>query len=210
MDDEEKKNAIKNEIFILKQLKNENIMKLYDVVNTNNHLFLILEYIEGISLLDYIREKGGIIDEKDCKPNNLCNGYNAIKANVVVQFGLEMQRDFSNFFSKLISGITKGTFFSCRNAELPSMIMTLDFDCNNGIHWRETSAGVANKTISKGYCGNCSTEYTGKVVPFMCNLASFRPNKCKRCSTATCSIISVTSAFPTKPVAPTIPISTEE
>ena len=70
IDDEEKKNTIKNEIFILKQLnnENENVMKLYDVINTDRNLYLILEYINGISLLEYIqREKNRRIDENECK-----------------------------------------------------------------------------------------------------------------------------------------------
>ena len=70
IDDEEKKNSIKNEIFILKQLnnENENIMKLYNVINTDKYLYLILEYINGISLLEYIqRDKNHRIDENTCK-----------------------------------------------------------------------------------------------------------------------------------------------
>ena len=68
IDDEEKKNSIKNEIFILKQLNNENIMKLYDVINTNRHLYLFLEYINGISLLEYIQKsENKRIEEKICK-----------------------------------------------------------------------------------------------------------------------------------------------
>ena len=68
--DEEKKSTIKNEIYILKQLKNENenIMKLHDVIYTNQYLYLILEYIDGISLLEYIqRTKNRRINEKVCK-----------------------------------------------------------------------------------------------------------------------------------------------
>ena len=59
LNDEEKKFTIKNEIFILKLLNNENdnIMKLYGVINTNKYLYLILEYINGISLLEYIQNK---------------------------------------------------------------------------------------------------------------------------------------------------------
>ena len=70
IDDEEKKNSIKNEIFILKQLnnENENIMKLYDVINTNKYLYLVLEYINGISLLEFIqRKKKRRIEENICK-----------------------------------------------------------------------------------------------------------------------------------------------
>ena len=70
INDEEKKNTIKNEIFILRQLNNENknIMKLYDVIGTNKYLYLILEYINGISLLEYIqRSKIKRIEENICK-----------------------------------------------------------------------------------------------------------------------------------------------
>ena len=68
LNDEDKKYTIKNEIFILRQLNSENIMKLYDVIETNNNLYLILEYINGISLLEYIqRKKNQRINENICK-----------------------------------------------------------------------------------------------------------------------------------------------
>ena len=54
--DPQKKNTVSNEIEILKQLDNINIMKLYDVIETSNYLYLIMEYIEGISLLDTIKK----------------------------------------------------------------------------------------------------------------------------------------------------------
>jgi len=68
INDDEKKYTIKNEIFILNQLDSENIMKLYDVIETNRFLYLILEYINGISLLDFIqKQKNHRIDENICK-----------------------------------------------------------------------------------------------------------------------------------------------
>ena len=43
-------------------------MKLYDIINTSNNLYLILEYINGISLLDFIqKQKNKKIDENLCK-----------------------------------------------------------------------------------------------------------------------------------------------
>ena len=68
IDDEDKKNSIKNEIYILNQLNHENIMKLYDIINTPKYFYLILEYINGISLLDYINKSPNKkIDENFCK-----------------------------------------------------------------------------------------------------------------------------------------------
>ena len=68
INDDDKKYTIKNEIFILNQLDNENVMKLYDVIETNRYLYLIMEYINGISLLDFIqKQKNHRIDENICK-----------------------------------------------------------------------------------------------------------------------------------------------
>ena len=77
LDDEDKKNCIKNEIYILNQLDHENIMKLYDIINTPKYLFLILEYINGISLLDFIQK----LPEKRIE-ENLCKKifYQIVKA----------------------------------------------------------------------------------------------------------------------------------
>ena len=57
MDDPKKKRNIENEIKILKQLDNINIMKLYEVIKTPAFQYLILEYIEGISLLKIIKKE---------------------------------------------------------------------------------------------------------------------------------------------------------
>ena len=68
INDDDKKYTIKNEIFILNQLDNENVMKLYDVIETNRYLYLIMEYINGISLLDFIqKQKNHRIEENICK-----------------------------------------------------------------------------------------------------------------------------------------------
>ena len=54
--DIDKKKTVKNEIKILKNLNNEYIMKLYEVIDTQSNLFLICEYIQGINILDYMRK----------------------------------------------------------------------------------------------------------------------------------------------------------
>ena len=64
----EKRNSIKNEISVLKQLNHENIMKLYEVIDSPKNIYLVLEYIKGISLSDYIKTFSEIrINEDKCK-----------------------------------------------------------------------------------------------------------------------------------------------
>ena len=55
--DPQKRNTVKNEINILKQLNHMNIMKLYEVIDTSKYLYLVLEYIKGYSLLDLIKSE---------------------------------------------------------------------------------------------------------------------------------------------------------
>ena len=65
LEDPKKKSNIENEIAILKQLDNINIMKLYEVIKTDKFQYLIMEYIDGISLLDIIKkEKNHYLEEK--------------------------------------------------------------------------------------------------------------------------------------------------
>ena len=66
--DPQKRNTVKNEINILKQIDNENVMKLYEVIDTPSNLYLVLEYINGISLLDIIKnEKYHFLKEQRAK-----------------------------------------------------------------------------------------------------------------------------------------------
>ena len=63
--DPKKRNTVKNEINILKQLDHENIMKLYEVIENPSFTYLVLEYINGISLLEVMKnEKNNFLEEK--------------------------------------------------------------------------------------------------------------------------------------------------
>ena len=66
--DPQKRNTVKNEINILKQIDNENVMKLYEVIDTPSNLYLVLEYINGINLLEILKnEKFHYIKEQRAK-----------------------------------------------------------------------------------------------------------------------------------------------
>lgn len=45
-----RKKTVRREIKILQSLDHPNIVKILDVVETNNHLNIIMEYLPGISL----------------------------------------------------------------------------------------------------------------------------------------------------------------
>ena len=63
--DPQKKSTVNNEIKLLKQIDNINIVKLYEVIETSSYLYLVMEYIEGISLLDTIkRDENHYLEEQ--------------------------------------------------------------------------------------------------------------------------------------------------
>ena len=53
------KESLMNEISIMKELTNDNIMRLYEVHESQNSIYLILELLEGGELLDYISKHKG-------------------------------------------------------------------------------------------------------------------------------------------------------
>ena len=59
-------NRIKKEIDILKQLRHDNIVQLYNVIDTLTHIYLIMEYVNGIELFDYIVKNKRLNELESC------------------------------------------------------------------------------------------------------------------------------------------------
>lgn len=53
----QRKKSVRREIRILQMLSHPNIVKILDVVETNNHLNIIMEYLDGISLNHYLKNQ---------------------------------------------------------------------------------------------------------------------------------------------------------
>eukprot|EP01006_Ploeotia_vitrea_P031080 TRINITY_DN63394_c0_g1_i2.p1 TRINITY_DN63394_c0_g1~~TRINITY_DN63394_c0_g1_i2.p1 ORF type:complete len:504 (+),score=62.84 TRINITY_DN63394_c0_g1_i2:40-1551(+) len=58
------RHRVQREIGILKLLKHQNIMRVYDIMQTKNHLFIVLEYLSGGELYDYVVQKGKLENEE--------------------------------------------------------------------------------------------------------------------------------------------------
>lgn len=64
----QRKKAVRREIKIMQILKHPNIVHIIDVVETNNHLNISMEYLSGMSLGGYLKSHpNGRIGERDCK-----------------------------------------------------------------------------------------------------------------------------------------------
>lgn len=51
----DRKNLLKNEISVMRRLDHENILKVYEVHETTDTIFVIIEYIEGGELFQFMR-----------------------------------------------------------------------------------------------------------------------------------------------------------
>ena len=58
---------VKSEISILKIVRHKNIIKLYEVIETPQKIYLIMEYCEGGELFDYIVQKQNLTERQSCK-----------------------------------------------------------------------------------------------------------------------------------------------
>lgn len=50
----------------MKLIRHPNVLQLYDVYETDRELFLILEYVEGGELFDYLVKKGRLSESEAC------------------------------------------------------------------------------------------------------------------------------------------------
>ena len=53
-----------NHVFLMKLLNHKNILKLYEIIETKTHAFLIYEYFNGVKLSDYIMKKKKLNEEE--------------------------------------------------------------------------------------------------------------------------------------------------
>eukprot|EP01104_Vermistella_antarctica_P017386 TRINITY_DN615_c0_g1_i1.p1 TRINITY_DN615_c0_g1~~TRINITY_DN615_c0_g1_i1.p1 ORF type:complete len:130 (+),score=27.71 TRINITY_DN615_c0_g1_i1:596-985(+) len=51
---------LEREIAVMKLLDHPHVLKMYDVYETDHYLFLILDYVEGGELFDYLVHKGSL------------------------------------------------------------------------------------------------------------------------------------------------------
>lgn len=50
LNDQMKKKAVQREITVLKKIDHPNVIKMHEMFDTTNHLYLLTEYVSGVSL----------------------------------------------------------------------------------------------------------------------------------------------------------------
>ena len=58
---------IKKEITILQKLKHKNIIQLYEIMETNKSLYIVMEYCEGKDLFNYISKRKHLTEREACR-----------------------------------------------------------------------------------------------------------------------------------------------
>lgn len=117
--------GIEREIIIMKLISHPNIMGLYDVWENKNDLYLILEYIEGGELFDYLIKRGRLLEAE------------AI-----------------NYFKQIIHGIGYLHQFNICHRDLKPENLLLDFNKNIKIADFGMAALEVDKKLLETSCGS--------------------------------------------------------
>ena len=57
--------SVRNEVDVLQQVNHQNIMQLLEVHETSNSLYLVCEYLNGGSLVDYLKKAEKLLTNKE-------------------------------------------------------------------------------------------------------------------------------------------------
>ncbi|XP_022607066.1 serine/threonine-protein kinase ULK2 isoform X1 [Seriola dumerili] len=137
------------EIKILKELQHENIVALYDVQETPNSVFLVMEYCNGGDLADYLQAKGTLREEtlkvflqqisaamrilnskgiihRDLKPQNILLSYTGRKKSNISGIRIKIA-DFG-FARYLQSNMMAATLCGSPMYMAPEVIMSQNYD----------------------------------------------------------------------------------
>nr|XP_020443795.1 serine/threonine-protein kinase ULK2 isoform X1 [Monopterus albus]XP_020443796.1 serine/threonine-protein kinase ULK2 isoform X1 [Monopterus albus] len=137
------------EIKILKELQHENIVALYDVQETPNSVFLVMEYCNGGDLADYLQAKGTLREEtlrvflqqiaaamrilnskgiihRDLKPQNILLSYVGRKKSNISGIRIKIA-DFG-FARYLQSNMMAATLCGSPMYMAPEVIMSQNYD----------------------------------------------------------------------------------
>ncbi|KAJ0063999.1 hypothetical protein NL108_015731, partial [Boleophthalmus pectinirostris] len=137
------------EIKILKELQHENIVALYDVQETPNSVFLVMEYCNGGDLADYLQAKGTLREDtlrvflqqisaamrvlhskgiihRDLKPQNILLSYTGRKKSGVS--GIRVKIADFGFARYLQSNMMAATLCGSPMYMAPEVIMSQNYD----------------------------------------------------------------------------------
>ncbi len=63
-----RKKSVRREVKILQRLEHPNVVRIMDVVETNNHVNLVMEYVSGVSLASFLKgQPNGRVNEKEAR-----------------------------------------------------------------------------------------------------------------------------------------------
>lgn len=64
MKDEFSRRKVFQEVYILKKIRHSNVIRLYEVFESNNHLFMVMEYANKGDLLQYVKNRGRLSEKE--------------------------------------------------------------------------------------------------------------------------------------------------
>ena len=89
---------LQREISILQSLSHQNIVKMMDVSQTNNYIYIFLEFCNGGSLKDYIKKKGGYLSEKEAIIffKEICEAFKVMEEKKIIHRDIKQENVMIN------------------------------------------------------------------------------------------------------------------
>ena len=117
-------NKISNEIKILKRIKHINIIQIYEVIETNEYLYIIMEYCENKDLYSLIKSKHNLSEIEACKYfQQIINGVENIHLSNITHRNLKPENILLTDNKERI--VIKGFISSILSEEYNSELNTL-------------------------------------------------------------------------------------
>ena len=112
--DENDISRVKREINILKKIRHKNIIQLYEVMESKNNLYIVMELCEGKDLFEYIIKKGKLKEKEACHFfQQIINGVDYLHQQGIIHRDLKPENlllDINNNIK--ISDFGLSTFFT--------------------------------------------------------------------------------------------------
>eukprot|EP01117_Protostelium_nocturnum_P014858 TRINITY_DN56_c0_g1_i2.p1 TRINITY_DN56_c0_g1~~TRINITY_DN56_c0_g1_i2.p1 ORF type:complete len:853 (-),score=235.81 TRINITY_DN56_c0_g1_i2:111-2669(-) len=189
--DEDMLKMVERELFIMKLLKHPNIISLFEIQQTDNCIYLIMEYASGGEIMDFIVAHGRL-QEKEAR-KFFIQLINAVKymhsmhachrdlkaANLLLDENLNIKIIDFGFSNMFVPGSKLNTFCGSPTHVSPQLARREEYDGPAADIW---SLGVILFNLVTGYLpfeGDGFADLFKKIIAADFTVPSFVPEECK-------------------------------
>ncbi|SCO59453.1 serine/threonine protein kinase, putative [Plasmodium berghei] len=146
-------NTYTNIYKIIKKIDNENIIKIYDVLENQSHFFIIMELCEGTDLVDYVSNENISFEKIKDIIFQLLSGISALHDNFIIHRDIKLDNLMfkdKNFEKLVIIDFDMSIYICAKDQIYPSKS-----DC---IYTSETKNTIYDNKFDENYMNMCNSD----------------------------------------------------